>query len=104
MAEIWYLGIGTETLEGLEPRHTASFAECVELLGVTPEKWESAPDEVPSLKTGNPLVDESGYIYVMLRAGEDDVSGHEDKGWKPGWYRSALTIVGFEKNVRKKPK
>lgn len=104
MAEIWYLGIGTETLEGLEPRHTASFAECVELLGVTPEKWESPPDQVPGLKTGNPLVDESGYIYVMLRAGEDDVSGHEDKGWKPGWYRSALTIVGFEKNVRKKPK
>ena len=36
MAEIWYLGIGTQTLEGLEPRHTAPFDACVELLGVTP--------------------------------------------------------------------
>ncbi len=40
----------------------------------------------------------------MLKANEDDISGAGDKGWKPGWYRSELTIVGFEKNVRKKPK
>ncbi|MCI0481007.1 MAG: hypothetical protein L0213_05410, partial [Candidatus Dadabacteria bacterium] len=61
-------------------------------------------DEFPELKTGNPLVDESGYIYVMMRVSGDEVDKYEDKRWKPGWYKSSLTIVGFEKNLRKKAK
>jgi hypothetical protein len=40
----------------------------------------------------------------MMRVGEDEVAKYDDKRWKPGWYKSSLTIVGFEKNLRKKPK
>lgn len=104
MAEIWYLGVGTGSLEGLQARHEKPLGECIELLEITPEKWVSPPDAIPDLTTGNPLIDDSGYVYVMMRAGEGELAGYGDKGWKPGWYKSHLTIVGFEKNLRKKPK
>ncbi|MEW6145512.1 MAG: hypothetical protein AB1598_10890 [Thermodesulfobacteriota bacterium] len=104
MAEIWYLPVDSESVEGMEAQYERPFHQAIELLELTPEKWQCGPDEFPGLKTGNPLIDESGYVYVMLRVGGDEVTKYEDHRWKPGWYRSSLTIVGFEKNLRKKPK
>ncbi len=104
MAEIWYLPIDSESVEGREVQYERPFRDSIELLELTPVKWQCGPGEFPELKTGNPLVDESGYVYVMMRVSEDEVSGYDDKRWKPGWYKSSLTIVGFEKNLRKKPK
>ena len=104
MAEIWYLGIETESLEDVEAVHERAFHECVELLELTPEKRECGPEAVPELKTGNPLVDESGYIYVLMRVTEDEINTHSEGDWEPGWYKSSVTIVGFENKLRKKPK
>lgn len=104
MAEIWYLEIDTETLEDKEAVHERALHECIELLELTPEKRESGPETVPELKTGNPLVDESGYVYVLMRVTEDEINDLNDDNWEPGWYKSSVTIVGFENKLRKKPK
>ena len=104
MAEIWYLPIDSETVDGREPQYERNFRDGIELLELTPEKWQCGYDEFPELKTGNPLVDDSGYVYVLMRVSGDEVAKYDDKRWKPGWYKSSLTIVGFEKNLRKKPK
>lgn len=104
MSEIWYLGVETESLEGLEPQYERPLRDSIELLELTPERWQCGPDETPKLKTGDPLVDESGYVYVMMRAAGSETETYEDKRWKPGWYKSSLTIVGVEKNLRKKAK
>jgi hypothetical protein len=104
MAEIWYLPVDSESVEGSEAHYQRPLRDAIEFLELTPEKWQRGPDDFPELKTGNPFVDESGYVYVMMRVGEDEVAKYDDKRWKPGWYKSSLTIVGFEKNLRKKPK
>ena len=104
MAEIWYLPIDTESLEGLEAQYERDFRDGIELLELTPAKWQCEPEGFPKLKTGDPLVDDSGYVHVMMRVTGEEVDKYEDKRWKPGWYKSSLTIVGFEKNLRKKPK
>jgi hypothetical protein len=104
MAEIWYLPIESESVEGLEPQYERPLRDGIELLELTPGKWQCGPDEFPVLKTGNPLVDDSGYVYVMMRVTDGELEKFDDKRWKPGWYKSSLTIVGFEKNLRKKPK
>lgn len=104
MAEIWYIGIEMETLDDLEAVHERAFHECVELLELTPDTKECGPGDVPELRTGNPLVDESGYVYVLMRVTEDEISKLDDDNWEPGWYKSSVTIVGFENKLRKKPK
>ena len=104
MAEIWYLNIETESLEGLKPRQELELGRCIELLDLTPDRWDSEKDTLPALKTGDTLVDESGYVYVFMRVLGDEIDTYGDKRWKPGWYKSPLTIVGIETNRRKKPK
>ena len=104
MAEIWYLPIDTESIEGMEAQYERNLRDAIELLEITPVKWQCGTDEFPVLKTGDPIVDDSGYVYVMMRVGGDEMAAYEDKRWKPGWYKSSLTIIGFEKNLRKKPK
>ncbi|HSC34388.1 MAG TPA: hypothetical protein VLG45_03860 [Thermodesulfobacteriota bacterium] len=104
MAEIWYLPIDSESTEGSEAQYERPLHVAIELLEITPAKWQCGTDDFPVLKTGDPLVDDSGYVYVMMRVGDDETAKYDDKRWKPGWYKSSLTIVGFEKNLRKKAK
>ena len=102
MAEVWYLNVDMESVEGAEPTQTLELGRCIELLDLTPDKWDTELDSFPELKTGDPLVDESGFVYVYLRIEADEIETYGDRRWKPGWYRSPLTLVGFETNLRKK--
>ena len=104
MAEVWYLNNETESLEGLEPRQELELGRCIELLDLTPDRLDSEVDTLPVIKTGISLVDESGYVYVFMKVLEDELNTYGDKRWKPGWYKSPLTLIGFETNLRKKPK
>ncbi len=104
MAEVWYLNVDTESLEGSEPTQVLELGRCIELLDLNPDRWDAELDALPELKTGDPLVDESGFVYVFMRVNGDELDAYGDKRWKPGWYKSPLTIVGFETNLRKKSK
>ncbi len=104
MAEIWYLSLSEESDASSEPSYERSLIESIDLLELTPDDWNSPLDSDPELKTGNPLVDGSGYVYVFLKVHEDEVRSYGDEAWKPGWYKSSITIVGLEKKIRKKPK
>ncbi len=103
MAEIWYLEVDTENLED-KVKHDRSFIECIEILELKPEGWETDTESLPTLKTGDPYVDQSGRIFLCVRVLEDELEDFPDKRWKPGWYKSGVTIVGFENKLRLKAK
>lgn len=73
MAEVWYLEIEASDLSGKEPRYRIEFQECIALFELSAGRWRSAPEEIPQLKTGNPLIDESGYVYVYIRVRQDEI-------------------------------
>lgn len=103
MAEIWYLESETESLEG-QVKHERSFIECIDILELDPEGWESESGAVPNLLTGDPFVDGCGRITLCVRVLEDELEPFPDKRWKPGWYKSPVTIVGMETKLRLKAK
>ena len=104
MAEIWYLEMDTVTLEERKPRYGLEFKECIELFKLSPERWKCESDKIPSLKTGNPLIDQIGYIGVLVRVTQDEIEAliENKERWKSGWYLSPLTPVGAEKSLAKK--
>jgi hypothetical protein len=102
MAEVWYLEMDTVTLDGKEARYILEFKECIRLLELSPERWKCEPEKIPNLRTGNPLIDESGYVGVVIRVTQDEIDALEDKRWKPGWYLSPLTLIGAEKKLKKR--
>lgn len=104
MAEVWYLNVETTTLEGIEPTKVIELGRCIELLDLHPDRWDSEFEALPELKTGDPLIDESGYVFVLMRVTGEEIEKYGDRRWKPGWYRSPLTLVGFETNLRKNSK
>ncbi|MEM7008808.1 MAG: hypothetical protein AAF462_06690 [Thermodesulfobacteriota bacterium] len=103
MAEVWYLEIDSENLEDkTKLEHT--FIECIELLELKPEGWHAEAESMPDLKTGDPFVDQSGLISVCVRVLDDELEPFPDKRWKPGWYKSKVTILGYENKLRLKAK
>lgn len=103
MAEIWYLEADTENLDG-KTKHDRSFIECIEILELRPERWDSDVDSIPNLMTGDPFVDGSGRIFLCVKVLDDELEVFPDKRWKPGWYKSDVTIVGMETKLRLKKK
>ena len=101
MAEVWYFEIETLDINEKERRYEIDFKECVVLFELSPGRWRSDPEKIPQLKTGNPPIDESGYVYVYVRVMQDEI---ENLGmaseWKAGWYFSPLTIIGAEKKLK----
>jgi hypothetical protein len=100
MAEIWYLNTGTDTLEGKTPNYLISFKECVEIFELTDNCWRCKSGQIPELKTGNPIIDESGYVYVLVKVMSKELKSSRVKGWKAGWYVSPLTVINVEKKLQ----
>ncbi len=100
MAEIWYLNTGTDTVEGREPNYQISFKECVEIFELTDNCWRSKSGQIPQLKTGNPVIDESGYVYVLVKVMSKELKSSGLKGWKAGWYISPLTVINAERKLQ----
>ena len=99
MAEIWYLEMDSENLED-KVMHERDFVECIDILELDHNGWEAEHDAIPSLKTGDPFYDASGRIVLCVRVFEDELETFQDKRWKPGWYKSKITIVGMETKLR----
>lgn len=100
MAEVWYLNTGTDTLEGKTPNYQISFRECVEIFELTDDCWRCKSGQIPELRTGNPIIDESGYVYVLVKVMSKELRGSSLKGWKAGWYISPLTVINAEKKLQ----
>ena len=99
MAEIWYLEIGTETLEN-EVKHERPFLECVSLLELEPDGVINDVDTIPDLRTGDPFVDIGGRVTICVRVFQAELDGVEDSRWKPGWYKSDITVIGMAKKLK----
>ena len=100
MAEIWYLNTGTDTVEGKTPNYQIPFSECVEIFELTENCWRCKSGHIPELKTGNPIIDESGYVYVLVKVMSKELKRSSLKGWKAGWYMSPLTVINAEKRLQ----
>jgi hypothetical protein len=100
MAEIWYLNTGTDTLEGKTPNYLISFKVCVEIFELNDNCWRCKSGQIPELKTGNPIIDESGYVYVLVKVMSEELKSSSVKGWRAGWYISPLTVIKAEKKLQ----
>lgn len=100
MAEIWYLNTGTDSVEGNAPNYEVAFKECVEIFELTEDCWKCKSGQIPDLKTGNPIIDESGYVYVVVKVLSKELKSSSLKGWKAGWYMSPLTVINAEKKLQ----
>jgi hypothetical protein len=100
MAEIWYLNTGTDTVKGKTPNYQISFDECLEIFELTENCWRCKSGQIPELKTGNPIIDESGYVYVLVKVMSKELKRSSLKGWKAGWYISPLTVINAEKRLQ----
>lgn len=100
MAEIWYVGIKEESLEGKSPVYEIPLKKCIELFDLRPAAWASPIDKLPKLKTGNQLIDESGYIYVLIKVTQEEIDSSSEGSYKEGWYKSPYTIVKTEKILK----
>ncbi|GJM17375.1 MAG: hypothetical protein DHS20C13_27020 [Thermodesulfobacteriota bacterium] len=99
MAEIWYLELGTEKLDN-ETKQERPFLECVALLELEPDDVMPDLDAIPDLRTGNPFVDIGGRVNICVRVFQAELDGVEDSRWKPGWYKSDITVIGMAKKLK----
>ncbi len=94
MAEIWYIGIKeTEYNEKEQKIHEIPLRACIELLDLRPRYLTCKLDEFPKLTTGNPLVDESGYIFVMIKLTQEEIDSEQEGSFKEGFYKLPLSVV-----------
>ena len=94
MAEIWYVGIkDTEFNEKEQKIHEIPLRACIELLDLRPKYLTCKLDEFPKLTTGNPLVDDSGYIYVMIKVTQEEIDSEKEGSYREGFYKLPITVV-----------
>ena len=94
MAEIWYIGITeTEFNEKEQKIHEIPLRVCIELLDLRPRYLTCKLDEFPELKTGDPIVDNSGYIYVLIKLTQEEINSEQEGSYKEGFYKLPKTVV-----------
>lgn len=94
MAEIWYVGITeTEFNEKEQKIHEIPLRACIELLDLRPRYLTCSLDEFPELQTGDPLVDGSGYIYVLIKLTQEEIDSEKEGSFREGFYKLPKTVV-----------
>ncbi len=94
MAEIWYVGITeTEFNEKEQKIHVIPLRACIELLDLRPRYLTCNLDEFPKLQTGDPLVDGSGYIYVLIKLTQEEIDSEKEGSFREGFYKLPKTVV-----------
>ena len=101
MAEIWYIGIKEEDIEGKSPVYEIPLKKLLKIFDLRPNSRVCSLEEFPQLKTGNPIIDESGYVYVLIRITEEEIEESGEGSYREGWYKSPHTIVMTEKILKK---
>ncbi|MGI9534152.1 MAG: hypothetical protein ACR2NW_04305 [Thermodesulfobacteriota bacterium] len=97
MAEFWYVGILEEEFNEKDQKmYDIPLRACIELLDMRPKQKICELDEFPELKTGNPLVDQSGYIYVLIKVTQEEIDSVHEGSYKEGIYKLPKTIVETE--------
>ncbi len=101
MAEIWYIEITeTEFNEKEQKIHEISFRACIELLDLRSRYLTCKLDEFPKLQTGDPIVDGSGYIYVIIKLTQEEIDSEQEGSYKEGFYKLPKTVVETENILR----
>ncbi len=100
MAEVWYFSVNDTSTEGKTPIYDIPLRKCIELFDLRPSHWVSSLDEFPTLRTGNPLIDNSGLVYVLFKITEEEIKESEEGSFKAGWYKSPHTVIATEKILR----
>ena len=96
MAEFWYVGILEEEFKEEQKMYEIPIKACIELLDLRPKQWTCELDEFPELKTGDPLVDKSGYIYVLIKITQQEIDDNHEGSYREGIYKLQKTIVETE--------
>jgi len=102
MAEIWYVGITeTEFNEKEQKIHEISFRACIELLDLRSRYLTCKLDGFPKLQTGDPLVDGSNFIYVLIKVTQKEIDSEQEGSFKEGFYKLPKTVIETGNILRK---
>lgn len=105
MAEIWYVALAeTEFKEDEQKMYEIPLRACIELLDMRPKYLTCKLEEFPELKTGDPLVDNSGYIYVLVKLTQDEIDAEGEGSYREGFYKLPMTLVEVENILKEADK
>ena len=99
MADIFYFSVEDTEVSKDKRMFQIPFKDCLKLFDIRPWQRDCGPDEFPTLKTGDPLVDASGYIHVLLRLSADEVEQSGEGSYEPGWYKMNMTVIEVQATV-----
>lgn len=100
MAEVWYIPVDENTIEGKSAVYDIPLKKCLDLFDLRPASWTCDLKEFPRLKTGDPLFDNSGYVYVLIKITQEEIDSAGEGSYREGWYKSPHTIVKTEQILR----
>lgn len=101
MADIFYFSVEDKEAADDKRMFQIPLKDCVHLFDMRPWQRECAGDEFPSLKTGNPLVDSSGYIHVLMRISSKEIEESGEGSFDEGWYKMNMTVIEVQSIVGK---
>ncbi len=96
MADIFYFSVEDKEVSEDKLMFQIPLKDCLHLFDIRPWQRECGLDEFPNLITGDPLVDSSGYIHVLMRIPEKEIEENNEGSYEPGWYKMNMTVIEIQ--------
>ncbi|WP_462137589.1 hypothetical protein [Candidatus Mycalebacterium sp.] len=96
MADIFYFSVEDKEASEDKRMFQIPFKDCVQIFDLRPRQKECGLEEFPNLLTGNPLVDASGYVHVLMRISAEEIEKNKEGSYEPGWYKMNMTVIEIQ--------
>ncbi len=96
MADIFYFSVEDKEASDDKRVFEIPLKDCVNLFDLRPRQRVCGLDRFPNLLTGDPLVDSSGYIQVVMRISDEETEKSGESGYESGWYKMNMTVIEIQ--------
>ncbi|QMU56568.1 MAG: hypothetical protein GKS04_05475 [Candidatus Mycalebacterium zealandia] len=93
MADIFYFSVEDKEASENKRMFQIPLKDCVHFFDLRPWQRECGLEEFPNLLTGDPLVDASGYVFVLMRISAEEIEENKEGSYEPGWYKMNMTVI-----------
>ena len=96
MADIFYFSVEDKEASEDKLMFQIPLKDCVHLFDLRPWQRECGLDDFPKLLTGDPLIDASGYVHVIMRISAEEIEETGEGSYEPGWYKMNITVIEIQ--------